>query len=574
MKTLRLIQGSPEWHAHRAQHHNASEASIMLGKHPSITRSELLKVRATGIESEVSDFLQRIFDEGHRFEALARPLAEDIVGEELYPCVGVEGAHSASFDGLTLMEDTAFEHKMLNADLREAMFEGCTGTDLPVYHRIQMEHQCMVSGAERVLFMASEWDGDTLIEERHCWYTPDPDLRAQIVAGWVQFEADVAAYEVPIDAPAVVGRAPESLPALRIEVAGMVTASNLEQFRDHAIAIFRGIRTDLSTDQDFADADKTVKWCGEIESKLKAAKEHALSQTESIDRLFRAIDDISAEARAKRLELEKLVAQRKEAIRTDLVAKGWSAVASHYDALNDALGEYAIAMPASVRAELGAAIKGKRTIATLQDAVATSVADFKIEATQRADRVRACVALLGELTSGYESLFPDRVALCLAKTPEDLRNLVTARVAEHQLRERDRQERGRAQREEAERIERERAQQTPVAGAPAAQQPLDDAADNAGVATGSRNAPPCESVTRGNLPPVISSGARIKLGDINEWIAPLSVTAVGLEQLGIKPVSTDRAAKLFAAEDFPRICEALARVIATAPSRAAAKAAA
>jgi len=40
-------------------------------------------------------------------------------------------------------------------------------------------------------------------------------------------------------------------------------------------------------------------------------------------------------------------------------------------------------------------------------------------------------------------------------------------------------------------------------GAPTAQQPLDGPANNAGVATGSRNGPPSESVTRGNLPPSI-----------------------------------------------------------------------
>lgn len=39
-----------------------------------------------------------------------------------------------------------------------------------------------------------------------------------------------------------------------------------------------------------------------------------------------------------------------------------------------------------------------------------------------------------------------------------------------------------------------------TAGAPSAQQPLDGPANNAGVATGSRNGPPSESVTRGNPP--------------------------------------------------------------------------
>lgn len=43
--------------------------------------------------------------------------------------------------------------------------------------------------------------------------------------------------------------------------------------------------------------------------------------------------------------------------------------------------------------------------------------------------------------------------------------------------------------------------QATAAGAPRAQQPLDGPANNAGVATGSRNGPPSESVTSGNLPP-------------------------------------------------------------------------
>jgi predicted phage-related endonuclease len=70
------------------------------------------------------------------------------------------------------------------------------------------------------------------------------------------------------------------------------------------------VNRDLSTDADFADAEKAVKWCSDVESRLAAAKEHALSQTASIEALFRTIDDISAEARTVRLELDKLVTAR------------------------------------------------------------------------------------------------------------------------------------------------------------------------------------------------------------------------------------------------------------------------
>jgi predicted phage-related endonuclease len=62
-----------------------------------------------------------------------------------------------------------------------------------------------------------------------------------------------------------------------------------------------------------------VKWCGDVETRLEAAKQHALSQTSSIDVLFRTIDEISAEARRVRLEVDKLVKARKESIREEIV---------------------------------------------------------------------------------------------------------------------------------------------------------------------------------------------------------------------------------------------------------------
>ena len=63
------------------------------------------------------------------------------------------------------------------------------------------------------------------------------------------------------------GRAPEMLPALRIEVTGKVTASNLAEFKQTALAAIGSVNRDLRTDADFADAEKAVKWCGEVESR-------------------------------------------------------------------------------------------------------------------------------------------------------------------------------------------------------------------------------------------------------------------------------------------------------------------
>lgn len=497
MKTLNLAQGSPEWHQHRATHHNASDAPAMMGCSPYKTRTQLLDEMSGNASAEIDAGTQARFDAGHRFEALARPIAEQIIGEELFPCVGEDGKLSASFDGLSLMYDTAFEHKTLNDELRAVLTTDgmADAAQLPLHYRVQMEQQCMVSGAERVLFMASKWDGETLIEERHCWYQPDADLRTKIVASWAQFDRDLAAHKPVTAEVEAIGRAPDSLPALRIELTGLVTASNLAEFRDHAIAVFQGISTDLHTDQDFADADKTVKWCGDIETRLKAAKDHALSQTQSIDELFRAIDSISAEARSKRLELEKLVKARKEAVRAEIAYAGRDAITAHYATINATLGEHAIAVPPTIGASLNEAIKGKRTVASIRDAVDTAVAAAKIAASQKADQVRACVAVMAEHAKGHEHLFADRVALCASRSQDDLRNLITVRVAEHQARETARieAERERIRAEESTKLaaaERERIRQEEIAS----QRAADEAQKQSAIATTATTSTPAAAI--------------------------------------------------------------------------------
>lgn len=61
--------------------------------------------------------------------------------------------------------------------------------------------------------------------------------------------------------------------------------------------------------------------------------------------------------------------------------------------------------------------------------------------------------------------------------------------------------------------------------------------------------------------------SRIKLGDINAAIAPLSITADGLAQLGFPHVATDKAAKLYDEASFEAILSALAKTIARADLR-------
>jgi predicted phage-related endonuclease len=321
--------------SYRSKHFCASEAAAMMGVSKYMTRSELLKQKATGITPDIDDAKQRLFDAGHQAEEQARPYAEEVISQELYPLVGtleVEGLPLlASFDGITICEDIVWEHKLINADLIKSLDRGF----IPDQYLPQLEQQLLVSGAEKALFMATSLCKTASAD---VWYISSPELRKSLIQGWKQFAEDLANY-TPTEAEIKpTGRTPETLPALRIEVTGMVTASNLDAFKAHALAVFDGINKDLVTDQDFADAEKTSKWCGEVETRLAAAKRHALSQTESIDELLRTIDDLIYASSRVRIDLDKLVKVKKESIREKIVTDARTAFADHVIALNRRIG--------------------------------------------------------------------------------------------------------------------------------------------------------------------------------------------------------------------------------------------
>ncbi|SEE12784.1 YqaJ viral recombinase family protein [Pseudomonas coleopterorum] len=425
MKIHNVAQGSAEWHALRAQHRTASEAPAMMGASKYQTRTELLSMKKTGIVPEVTAQQQRIFDRGHATEALARPIVEGRIGEDLFPIVGTSGNLLASMDGATMLGEILFEHKLWNASLVAQVRAG----QLEPHYYWQLEQQLLVSGAEMVIFVCSDGTEENFVSME---YRPVPGRAEQLVEGWKQFEVDLAAFESEPAAAVSVGVSPESLPALRIEVTGMVTASNLEQFKAHSLAVFDGINTDLQTDQHFADAEKTVKWCGDVEDRLAAAKQHALSQTESIDALFRAIDEISAQARAKRLELDKLVKARKVAIRDEIVISAAKALQDHLDKINISFGGK-VRMPV-VKADFAGAIKGKKTISSLRDAADSELARAKIEASQIGDGIRANLDSLRSLAKDHAFLFNDAQQLVL-KDNDDLVSVIKVRINEHETAE-------------------------------------------------------------------------------------------------------------------------------------------
>lgn len=552
-------QGSAAWLAARSKHFCASEAAAALGLSKYTTRDELLRQKATGLTEEVSPAKQRIFDAGHEAEALARPIAEGIAGTEFFPVVATREVDGlpllASFDGIDLLDDLIWENKLLNQSLVQQVQAG----DLEPHYWLQLEHQLLVSGASRALFTTSDGTpGGT----HPLWYESKPERRAQLIAGWKQFAADLAAYVPPEAKPApVTQKVVGSLPVVfDMRVEGKLVACNLEKYKPAALAYIAAINTELATDQDFADADADARFCRDSADKLELAIEQAMAQMGDINAAINTVREIAAAFDAKGLALEKLVKARKEDIKLAEVKRGQKALAEHIAALNAAMpADY---MP-TVPADFGAAVKNKRTVDSLRSAVNDELARAKIEASNIATRIHANVKTLK--ASGL--VVPDAATLVL-KAPDDLAAIIATRVAAEQQRQEAERERIRA--EEAARADREaRAKLEAEQQAVLIVEPKSTMAEEcARPAENAANVP----LIRGEVG-VVNAGLRIvsppapsartsvptlRIGTIKERLQHMSVTAEDLRALGFEPAGRERAAPLYHDDDFPAICEAIA----------------
>ena len=448
MEILSLIQGSDSWLAARLEHFTASEAAAMMGASPYMTRDELLAYKKTGITKEVDSATQKRFDNGHAVEAMARPIAESLLAVELFPVTGraeIEGLPLlASFDGLDMLETVIFEHKAFNASKVEKIKQD---QRLPPEYYWQLEMQLLVSGAEYVMFVMSDGTEENFFSTR---YESQPERRAALIAGWKQFQVDLKNYAPAEYAEVVQGKALMELPALSIQLVGQVTGSNLAVYKETALAFVQSINTNLQTDQDFADAEKTIKFCDGAEKELELVKKQALSQTADIDLLFRTVDELKESMRAKRLELNKLVESRKVVIRNEIVLNAKTALAEHVAKLNYPLGLEFVYLP-TIDADFAGAIKGKKTIKSLHEAANDELARAKIAAGQLADKMTANLVVFAELANNHRFLFNDLQQIVL-KPADDFSLLVKSRIDAHEKAEQARRD---AERERI-RLEEER----------------------------------------------------------------------------------------------------------------------
>ena len=425
MRILTLLQGSSDWHAHRANHFNASDAPAMMGVSKYMSRNELMRLMSGGEAAEINRFTQEAFDRGHAAEAAVRPKIEELIGEELYPVTGVSDEYpklSASFDGIDIAGEIGLEVKLLNKDLVEQVKAGVI-TD-PHYYT-QLEQQILVGNLKKVIFVTSNEDAS----EYYCLdYFPVPGRAEAIIAGWSQFEKDLATYVHEAPAAEVVAESIMSLPSVSVVVTGGLTVvSNLSIFGERLKVFIENLNPNPSDDQEFANAENEIKVLKKAEDALDAAEASALAQVACVDELRQLKGLLYDMARNTRLGREKLVKARKDQIRIDIQQTATKAINYHIAEINARWSKPYMPL---IQFNVAEAMKGRKTLSSLREAASDEVARFKIEADRIAKIIDANLTTLSEKAKDHAFLFVDAGSLVL-KDPEAVAAIVEQRIAAH-----------------------------------------------------------------------------------------------------------------------------------------------
>jgi predicted phage-related endonuclease len=420
MKTHTEKQGTAAWQDLRDDYDTASEAPAMMGVSKHTTRTELLTQKKSGVRPAVTPSQQFIFDKGHRAEAGARPILERALGEDLFPEVLSEGDLLASLDGRDIAGSVLFEHKLWNDSLAAAVRAG----ELDPHYYWQLEQQLLVSGADKVIFVCSDGTAENWAQME---YRAVPGRAKQLVDGWAQFKLDLSVF-VPAEAVVTLdGKIMDAPPAISIELTGMVTYSNLAEFERSVTGAISAVKKELVTDQDFADAKLSVKWCTEAEAVLKAAKTAALNKTADLAELYATIDRLIALAAKTRIDTDKQIKSQDVLVKTNIKQDAERAFADHCATINARLGR--VTLP-PIAADFAGAMKNKRNLASIRDAVDSELARVKIEANAIAEGIDVNLAVLRELSPSHIGLFRDAQQI-ITKASDDFALLVKSRIAEH-----------------------------------------------------------------------------------------------------------------------------------------------
>jgi len=390
-----------------------------LSKH--VKRIELLNAKKCGVAKEYSDWVQRnIFDRGHKVEGQMREVVEAVIGEELFPITASEGELSASCDGLTLDLRIAFEHKQLN----DQLFESVKNNILPDEYLPQVQQILLVTGADYLIFVCSDGTKEKMASMN---VYPDLCYFQRIILAKEIFYKDLEKHEYT-SFERVVADTIDSLPVASIQAKGEIVASNLGDITHRFDLFLSSQKTELITDDDFANGEAVAKFSRETAKNLQITAKQTVDQISSISEAVRTLENYADKFNGLGLMLEKLVKSEKDARKNAMVLIAKDKLNTHISNLNQSLR-----VPIDFTSpDFVTAMKNKRTIESLQNAVDGALIIAIVDADLVAKKYSENIATLDSESQGYEFLFEHDTKNIIKKDAEDLKNLIKNRIADYQ----------------------------------------------------------------------------------------------------------------------------------------------
>lgn len=437
MKILNLKPNTPEWLEERLNHFTASEAPAMMNQSKFMSRNQLLDLKKGWQSNPNSSFKEQLFQDGHDYEDAARRIIEIDILSELLPLIGSRNIQKmellASFDGINIERKQQWEHKGYN----ETLAENVRNSRLEPHYYWQLEHQMLVSGFESCMFTVSDGTIDKMVSMH---YKSVPERRLEIIAGWKQFESDLENHQLEAKQEATVPTVIKALPVIEWEINGTEISSNIANCLDIIIDRSR-LEMDrvLETDQDFTDKDTLNKATKKARADLKDLVQKVQSKFVSYSEFAVVAKDIDIVLQKMQSHGERQVKEAKEAKKNNIIKIGRAKLVAKVMLINNEIEPILLPNLMDCDLDFSSAIKGKRTIESIQNAVDSVNAEFNIKADKAANKVKENLLTLRELAGDYKFLFSDTNQL-VTKDNEDLIAVIKTRIADHEESEKEKAE--------------------------------------------------------------------------------------------------------------------------------------
>ncbi len=204
---------------------------------------------------------------------------------------------------------------------------------------------------------------------------------------------------------------------LEISISGSIQKNNFESWKLGLLEQIASTNLELETDNDFAIASENVKSLKSAEKTLKECKVKALEQTNDIQKLFLAIDEVTETARETRLILERQVRTKKQKIKSDLVIQAQQQIIEHCKSKSEIFSYLNQEQFTSV-SSFEAVIKGKASLTGVEKALDTKVQELIVQIDAEEQLAKERYQFISNQSSQHRVLLQDVQYLLSLPLPE------------------------------------------------------------------------------------------------------------------------------------------------------------